>query len=159
MKTIELTKGRTAIVDRDWFEMLSYVDWRCSSKGYVIREDIIDGMPVLQQLHRLILNVSDSKNLVDHINGNPLDNREINLRKCNNQQNCSNRGKQANNTSGYKGVTWNKKVSKWKAQIMYMRDSIYLGTFTCKHEAAKAYNKAARKYHKEFAYQNIIKEK
>lgn len=91
---------------------------------------------------------------VDHINGDKSDTRIINLRAATNAQNSQNKPKPKSNTSGYKGI--NRAGKRWSSYIAVNKKRIYLGTFTCKHEAAKAYNKAAIEYHGEFAYLNII---
>ena len=93
---------------------------------------------------------------IDHINGIKDDNRIINLRECTTQQNGMNRGPQKNNSSGYKGVGWSKKSSKWRAQIRFNNKSIYLGLFDDKKEAAKIYNKEAKKLFGEFVYLNEV---
>lgn len=87
---------------------------------------------------------------IDHINGAPSDNRIENLRKCAASENGYNRGRQKNNTSGYKGVTWSKSAEKWQAQISANGKRICLGMFGCPAEAHKAYCKAAKQLHGEF---------
>ena len=69
----------------------------------------------------------------------------------NSNENRMNRGKQKNNTSGFKGVAWYKDYKKWTARIMANGVSMYLGVFDDKNKAAKAYNDAFKKYHKEFS--------
>ena len=69
--------------------------------------------------HRTVLKVTDKKIQVDHINGNRLDNRKSNLRLCTNQENSFNKYKNSNNTSGYKGVYYDKEKDKWRASIQY----------------------------------------
>lgn len=81
------------------------------------------------KLHRYIMNISDSKIVVDHINRNTLDNRKTNLRLCNAQQNNFNKSKRINNTSGIIGVYRNKKTSKWVAKIKFDGRTIHLGYF------------------------------
>jgi len=93
---------------------------------------------------------------IDHINHVRDDNRWLNLRECTNAQNGANAGKPKNNTSGYKGVSWNKGVKKWTAQIMFNYKKIHLGCFTCKHEAAEAHNAKALELHGEFACLNEV---
>ena len=61
-----------------------------------------------------------------------------------------NRGKQANNTSGFKGVYYDKRNNNWASSIMAGGKSYWLGYFPTPEAASKAYNKAAKKYHKEF---------
>lgn len=108
------------------------------------------------QCHRIVFLLAHNRlpKYIDHINGNKSDNRVENLRECNNSQNSTNKNKQSNNTSGYKGVF--RQGNKWRACIRKDGHKYNLGNFACKHEAAKAYNEAALKYHGEFAYLNII---
>lgn len=63
-----------------------------------------------------------------------------------------------NNTSGYQGVSWDKSCKRWKAIISVEGKPKNLGKFKCKHEAARAYNSAARKYHGEGCFLNVITE-
>jgi hypothetical protein len=99
------------------------------------------------KLHRLILNAPKNKD-IDHKNGNGLDNRKKNLRLCTKVENGINRGKQKNNTSGYKGV-WQIHNGRWRARI-HFKKSIHLGYFDTIKEAHQAYCKASKKYHGEF---------
>ena len=82
------------------------------------------------------------KDAIDHINCNPLDNRFVNLREATQAENCRNRRKSKNNTTGYKGITRNRNG--------YMV-RICIGTFENLEEAAKIYETAVKIYHKEFA--------
>ena len=111
-----------------------------------------------KKLHRLITNAKTGE-VVDHINGNGLDNRKCNLRLTTQRGNNKNARKRRNaKTSNYKGTHFSKGESKWKAQIQVDGKKMSLGTYLTEIEAAKAYNRAALKYHKEFAYINNIKE-
>ena len=146
------THGRHAVLidDEDAAKVLS-CQWCLSKKGnyfYAInrKENIY--------LHRLVAGDHAGK-VVDHINGNSLDNRKANLRECLHKENMRNRrGRNKNSTSGIKGVFWIKNAKKWRAQIKVNRVVIYLGYFTDKIKAATAYNDAAKKYHGEFASYN-----
>jgi hypothetical protein len=89
---------------------------------------------------------------IDHINHIKDDNRWTNLREATNSQNNSNRVKQKNNKSGYKGVIWKKKNKKWQATITYMNKIIYLGLYTTPEEASEAYKKKAIELFGEFSY-------
>lgn len=82
-------------------------------------------------------------NEVDHINGVRSDNRIANLRLATESENQANRKLDRNNTSGVKGVTWNKSCKKWQAQIKVHRVTRYLGVFEDKASAAQAYKAAA----------------
>jgi len=91
------------------------------------------------------------KNSIDHINHIKDDNRWINLRDATQSQNQSNIKKLKNNTSGYKGVTWNKRYKKWCARIMYMNKRMHIGLYTTPQEAAEAYKKKSIELFGEFS--------
>ena len=93
---------------------------------------------------------------IDHKDQDKLNCLYDNLRICNRSQNQQNRGKQLNNTSGWKGVSWHKRIGKWQASIKVNYDTIPLGYFDTAEDAARAYNVAALKYHGEFAVLNEI---
>lgn len=86
---------------------------------------------------------------LDHINGNPADNRIFNLRLATSAQNNANSSKRRRNRSGYKGVT--RYHSKWAAHIYKNGRSIYLGAFPTREEAHAAYVQKARELFGEFA--------
>ena len=150
--------------DADYSEIIKYKWCACynvkTKSYYACRRGKISDRERLGKtiyLHREIMNPVKGF-IVDHIDHNTLNNTRLNIRICTNSQNMRNRGKQSNNTSGYKGVGWNKQDGKWQAQININGKNTGIGRFKCKHEAARAYNLAARMYHGEFAYTNIIKE-
>lgn len=88
---------------------------------------------------------------IDHIDGNGLNNDIENLRAATQVQNQHNKGTQKNNTSGFKGVSWNKQAKKWRAQIWFDGKSHHLGFSDTPEAAHEAYKAAAMKLHKEFA--------
>jgi hypothetical protein len=92
--------------------------------------------------------------LIDHVNGDPLDNRLTNLRLCNHQQNSSNK-KKYKGSSVYKGVCFLKSRNKWMASICsnYKRKTI--GLYDTEIEAAQAYDKKAMELHGEFSNLNF----
>jgi hypothetical protein len=92
---------------------------------------------------------------IDHINRNTLDNRRCNLRLATHLQNCFNTARKKN-ASGYKGVYLDKRINCWNAGIGHKGKKIYIGCFTSKIEAAKAYNKKALELFGEFALLNKI---
>jgi hypothetical protein len=108
-------------------------------------------------LHRVILDAPDGV-LVDHINGNPLDNRRENLRLCSRSENSRNQRKLRETASKYKGVSPNRISGRFRAFIWLNNKQIYLGTYMTEIEAALAYNEAARRLHGEFASPNVIDE-
>lgn len=83
---------------------------------------------------------------IDHINGNPADNRISNLRLASQSKNMKNAKRRADNTSGVTGVHWDKSRSKWKASIASNGASIELGRFNCKTAAIIARKASEMKY-------------
>jgi hypothetical protein len=88
---------------------------------------------------------------IDHIDGNPLNNKIENLRAATQSQNMANSRKKSNNTSGHKGVTFRKDTNKWAAGLMFEGKHISLGSFLTKEEAILAYADGSKKYFKDFA--------
>lgn len=161
MKQIPLTQGQFALVDDEDYEYL--IQWKWCAKQrvgtnvfYATTKESIKGKPAgykrkMLYMHRVILGVADSNVLCDHKNGNPLDNRRCNLRTCTASQNIMNVRLTSRNTSGFKGVFWNKNLHKWRVQIVANKKQIHIGHFQKKEEAAAAYAVAAEKYHGEYA--------
>lgn len=156
MKTIPLYKtDLVAIVDDEDYESLSKYRWLLHKAGYAIRRE--KGKTIL--MHRCLIAVPAGMQ-VDHINHNGLDNRKNNLRPCTMAQNQRNRGVSKSNTSGCKGVYWNRKTNKWVAQIVSnQNEKTYLGSFLDIKDAARGYDEAAKKYHGEFAKLNFPRAK
>lgn len=103
-------------------------------------------------LHRFILGLSHKDGyLCDHINGDTLDNRKCNLRKCTNTENSRNAKRPVTNTTGYKGVYLNKPTNKYVARITVDNKKILLGYYSDPKEAYTAYCEASKKYHGEFS--------
>lgn len=96
--------------------------------------------------------------LVDHKNRDSLDNQRRNLRVCTRSQNMCNRNMFKNSQTRYKGVHLRSDTGKYRAYIQINGSMIHLGQYTNPVEAARAYNKAAKKYHGEFACLNKIGE-
>lgn len=112
----------------------------------------INAMPY--SAHRLawaICNGSWPIGDIDHINENKSDNRIRNLRQANRSQNMFNRGKNKNNTSGFKGVAFCKDTGRWRAQISIYGKSVKIGRFDTKEEASRAYLEKAKELRGEFA--------
>ena len=165
VKEIPLTNSPTvALVSDEDYEALSrFKSWMLDNRGYVIRKKHICRDPITKvkktsiiQVHREIMGFPEGT-LIDHISRVKTDNRRENLRLATNKQNQQNRGKQRNNTSGYKGVGIRKKLNKYIAHIGVDGKRLYLGIFDCPKEAAVTYNKAGLKYH-DFPCLNEIEE-
>lgn len=114
------------------------------------------------QMHRFIMKIYNDltpKIIIDHKNGDALDNRKCNLRMCSNAENIRNAQISNNNTTGYKGVHMKKEHGRRKRYVAKIRTDvgeIGLGHFMSASEAAIAYNEAAIKYHGEFAFLNKV---
>lgn len=153
-KYIKLTQGKKTLVDDEDYEYLNQFKWFYNN-GYACKMLPRNGKPQKATfIHKLVMNNPSKR--VDHINGDTLDNRKENLRLVTHSQNIINSKKRKNCTSKYKGVFRNKKANKWQAQIRVKQKAIHLGYFTDEVKAAKAYNKAAIKYFKEYARINKI---
>ena len=107
------------------------------------------------RLHRFIMGVTDPKILVDHINGNPLDNRKSNLRICDSTGNARNSRKLKKKTSIYKGVYRSKLRKAWACTIRINGKNKVIDFFQNEIEAAKAYDEAAKEHYGEFAKTNF----
>jgi len=105
-------------------------------------------------MHRYLTNCPKGL-VVDHIDGNGLNNTKANLRICTQKQNACNTPGHVGKSSKYKGVKKMKNSNKFRAAITNNRKYFHLGVFEDETEAARAYDEAARKYHKEFAYLNF----
>lgn len=121
-----------------------------NNKLYVVRDKHLgmkNGKQICERiwLHRLI-NKTPSGFDTDHINGNSLDNRQNNLRTCTRSKNNFNTGLWSHNTSGYKGVTWDKFRKKWVAQMHLNSKHIYLGRFEKIEDAVKSRRDAEEIY-------------
>lgn len=143
-------KDGYAVVDEE-FAWLDEYKWFLSDGGYAVRNSryVRGERRHTVRMHREILDTPDHLE-TDHINGNRLDNRLVNLRPCTGAENSRNRKKQKG-SSKYKGVTWRKSSNKWLAQIRVNKKSIHLGEFDDENEAAESYRKAAKELFGEFA--------
>ena len=160
-RRIPLTQDRFAIVDPQDYPRLSRYKWRlCRTKGknvlYAERSVRLPGGRYSRLLmHRQLIKAPEGY-VIDHINGNGLDNRRANLRLATVAQNAWNSRKR-NPRSGYKGVCFASDKGLWRAAIVCHGRKIHLGYFKDKITAAKAYDSAAIKYYGEFAKPNFPK--
>lgn len=152
MREIPLSQGLVALIDDEDYERVSAYKWgtlKAPNTFYAIR---IDTRKMIY-LHRFIMDASRGVE-VDHENGNGLDCRRSNMRLATHGQNQHNQRLAVHNASGYKGVSWDKVNRKWCAKIQVDGRTINLGRFVNIEDAANAYDRAAIKYHDEFARTN-----
>ena len=173
MRAFKLCGGYVTLVDEEDIPKLSKYNWYLDeqNKGrgtgyYRVRTKIGSWV----SMPRYLLGITDPKIQVDHINGNPLDNRRKNLRIATHGQNMHNSGKQKSIngkpcTSKYKGVTlFRSRPHKgkygtyeyWRAQICVDGEMIYLGQHKTEEDAARVYNTEAIKHFGDFARLNEI---
>lgn len=154
---IPLTKGKVAIVDLEGYRLVGHLKWsatKCHKKWYARGGDRLpSGRTKTRWMAPMILGtwISD----VDHINGNTLDNRRENLRACEHWQNGCNQARNSRNRSGFRGVCWHSYNRIWVAQIRIDQKNVTIGNSHDILEAALIYDRAARRFHGEFAQTNF----
>jgi len=158
-RRIRLTQGKYSIVDPEDYDRLAKHKWWTSRQGrsyYATRcASIGNGRKKCIWMHRVIMNARDGQ-FIDHINHNGLDNRKANLRFASHAQNSWNKRKQrGKHSSKFKGVSWFNHAKKWQVRIQANGMKIFVGSYKKEINAAKAYDAAARKFHKEFAVLNF----
>lgn len=143
--------GRYFQFDDEDADLVAAHSWHMVN-GYVQTElgDRKNGTRRILRLHRMIMQPTPDQ-LVDHRNRDPLDNRRSNLRIATRSKNGMNRGAQANNTSGFKGVSLHAKTGRWRAYITVDKKTKHLGLFPTPELAHAAYVRAADELHGEFA--------
>ena len=161
MKLIKITQGLFTKVDDEDFDRLSQFRWWArkdkTGKIYVQRKARVSASTRKNIGMHAEIAGTPSGFQTDHINGDTLDNQSSNLRICTTSQNGMNRGKPKNNTSGFKGIVFDKRkrAKPWIAKIKKDFKSIYIGTYETALEAALAYDIAAKEIHGEFAQLNF----
>lgn len=152
--TISLSQGYNAIVsiqDSD----LNNTKWHVihsKSRSYATGYENSHHVYMHRIILSRILGYRLSKyQLVDHINGDTLDNRRENLRIATLSQNAMNRKIRRDSKSGFKGVKWHNKTKKWTATIAVDGKYHYLGYYNTPEEAHEAYCEKAKELHGEFA--------
>ena len=139
-----------ALIDLSDIEKVGKHRWYASAKGYVKSQDNL-------RLHRLVMDAPDGY-LVDHVNRIPLDNRKSNLRLCTPAENSRNVGVSQSNSTGFKGVYFEKLNNKYRARIKYNGKRVSLGCYENAVDAAIAYDKKAIELFGDFAYTNFPKD-
>lgn len=153
---VPLTQGYAALIDEEDAGRVLVSKWTVFKTGklvYAYRKQ--EGKSLL--LHRFLLGAQPG-DIVDHIDGNGLNNVRDNLRLVTAQQNNFNQGKGAGRSSQYKGVYWDADRGRWVAQIKHNQRVFYLGSYPCEEDAALARDAKARELFGEFARLNFPEE-
>ena len=152
MKLIDISTPKypntfTKVSDCD-FDRLSKFKW-CVNRGYVVRHETageyIGRKRKMVKMHRAVMNTPENLE-TDHINRDTLDNQRENLRVVNAHQNQRNTKTSVKNTSGFKGVYWDKKYKKWCARITFYGKRIFGGGYKDIVDAANAYERLIQTY-------------
>jgi hypothetical protein len=150
-KQMPLSRGLFALVDDEAFDLVSAHKWRAiKGHGTFYAHTWLDGQSIL--MHRMLADPLATE-IVDHENGDGLDNRRRNLRPCLPMHNMQNRRKQsAPATSRFKGVHFDK--GKWRSGIVHAGERRDLGFYNSEMVAARQYDRAARLLFGRFARTN-----
>jgi len=135
--------------DEDYNHVMRYKSWRLQIHG----GHAVTGIRSIK-IHWLLLECPDGME-IDHIDHNPLNNQKSNLRVCLRSENCANRRRQTNNTTGYKGVSFNQILNKYAAYNKKDGTKFHLGLYTTAEEAALVYDKKAKEAFGDFAFLNF----
>ena len=141
------------LYDFEDFNQIKHYSWYIDDKGYVKALNKVPATTIRNviYLHRLIMKALPGQ-IVDHINGNKLDNRKANLRFVDLSQNGMNKITAKNNKSGFRGVCWSSRNKKWRATININKKHIHLGHFESKHDAVVAYYRASKNLFREYKF-------
>lgn len=155
-REIKLTKGQVALIDAADYEFASQFKWHAlpsHGRFYAARRISVGGVRRVLRLHRVLVDAPDDM-LVDHKNGDSLDNRRDNLRICTASENSVNwHRRSAKKSCAFRGVSRHS-ATRWRVKL----DNRHLGLFADQTEAARAYDREALRVHGEFAITNFPKE-
>ena len=127
-----------ALVNDGDYNFVNQWKWKRHNGGYACRTGYKGGHYNLILMHQIILKANQNEE-IDHINGNKLDNQRNNLRSVSHAVNELNKGMSTLNTSGFRGVCWDKNRHKWVAKSKHNGKMINLGRYGTLQEASQAY--------------------
>jgi hypothetical protein len=150
MRELKLNKNKIALVDDEDFEFLNMFNWK------IRIENGAETVYCSMKLHKFLAKTYqfDTKDVIDHKDGNRLNNQKNNLRPASRKENSRNM-KVRKNTTGFKGVYPNLNKNRFVVKIFVNNKQMHLGVFDTAEEAAKVYDENARKYFGEFAKTNF----
>ena len=156
---LALTRGMFSLVDESDWHLVNRSAWfACMKTSAGRRYYYVVGHHAGEKVYlaRHLLGITAKRLTVDHVNGDPLDNRRANLRVCLQRHNSRNRTKPNRPTSSrFKGVKWNPRNGNWNAQACVDYKTVHLGCFADEEAAARAYDAAAIARFGEFARLNF----
>lgn len=144
MTFISLGQDKTAIISEHDVKLVRQYTWRAFKNGKIWYARARLGQRVIL-MHRLIMGFPSFR--LDHRNRNGLDNRRSNLREATRSQNGANQKR-----GSFKGVCWHRRDQYWQAQIEKNGRAYWLGYFSTRAAAKRAYNRAAKTMFGEFAH-------
>jgi hypothetical protein len=153
-QAIRLRGGVSTYLDDADYDRAKNYRWHKTQNGYAAGFVVEQGVRKRVYLHRWLLEAQPGQ-IVDHIDGNKLNNRRSNLRLVTRSQNQANRRHNRNSRSRYKGVTWHKRRGMWMARIQVRGRRITIGYFVDPLQAAYEYDAFARTFFGEYARVNF----
>lgn len=154
---VKIVRGREVLISKEDETLFNGRPWHFDHKGYLVNstydKNLVTGRISTARFHRLVME-AQSGQIIDHANGNKLDNRRSNLRLATNSQNAANMKKGKRSKTGFKGVDF--VPAFYKARIRVNGRLIRLGNFDTAEEAALAYNEAAKLHFGEYASLNQL---
>lgn len=159
---IKLFSGEKVLIDKEDFEKIKDIKWhklniRDGKLVYAHGWIYLEKKPFKILMHRLILKCKNNQ-IVDHINGNGLDNRKCNLRIIENYKNLLNTKKPISNTSGYKNLRYRKDRNTWSVEFTVNKKREFRKTFKTFQEAFNERNRVQAELHEKYkCYDRAIK--